>query len=264
MKNDTYSLGINFEDNGHHQDQDRIKLTIESAGSFNPSTSDIAAQPALSPVELTITLGNLQTVDLPGFNNSVTIEAIDLGSYPDAATLNLLFNNHDPTGGSISSYSQLKPLSANLPMLELGQKYQFNLECRRLSYTSSSNSDQLARALEAVYGDMPCGTRPHYIVAATAGAAQEAQDILRDYGIGINSAENGVMLPANSEVAKRVPGAIHNGGHSGAYYSAVNDRLRITRDQAVTNSNNYQQIRGKIIDELRKIANDLVLGNLQL
>ncbi|MDX2271895.1 MAG: AHH domain-containing protein [Cyanobacteriota bacterium] len=264
MKDDIYSLNMNFEDNGYHQDQDRIKITIESAGSFNPSTPDIAAQPALPPIHLTVTLGNSEKIDLPGFINDVTIEAMDLGSYSDAATLNLLFNNYDPTGGSISSYSQFESLSANLPMLELGQKYQFNLECRRLFYTSSSNSDQLARALEAVYGDMPCGTRPHHIVAATATAAKLAQDILRDYSIGINSAENGVMLPANSEVAKRVPGAIHNGGHSGDYYRSVNNRLRIARDQALSSNNDYQQIRGKIIDELREIANDLVDGSLPL
>ncbi|MDX2273162.1 MAG: AHH domain-containing protein [Cyanobacteriota bacterium] len=109
---------------------------------------------------------------------------------------------------------------------------------------------------------MPCGTRPHHIVAATATAAKLAQDILRDYGIGINSAENGVMLPANSEVAKRVPGAIHNGGHSGDYYSAVNTRLRdIIEDNP---NDDFSQLRSKIITELRLITRDLVIGHLDL
>jgi len=77
---------------------------------------------------------------------------------------------------------------------------------------------KLARALTEARIPKPPGPVPaaaHHIVAGNAKAAARAQAVLRAFGIGINSAENGVWLPQS----------VHEGMHTGAYYKEVNRLL---------------------------------------
>jgi RHS repeat-associated protein len=60
------------------------------------------------------------------------------------------------------------------------------------------------------------GEAAHHIVAYGSKRADEARGVLDAFGIGINSAENGVFLPA----------AFHNGVHTRNYYEALNEALR--------------------------------------
>ncbi len=88
-----------------------------------------------------------------------------------------------------------------------------------------SSSRALGSALVAAGFARPANSAAHHIVAATAGAAQRAQEVLLRFGIGINDAMNGVFLPR----------AFHESLHTNAYYQAVNSMLAAatTRHEAL-------------------------------
>ena len=67
-------------------------------------------------------------------------------------------------------------------------------------------------------------TAAHHIVAENERRAEEARRILNRFGVGINSADNGVYLPDKPE--STAPGIYHRGLHTNTYYNEVNDRLR--------------------------------------
>ena len=74
----------------------------------------------------------------------------------------------------------------------------------------------------------------HHIVAGSSSNkyAKEARKILDDFGININSADNGVFLPTQKGVSEA---AYHRSLHTNTYYKSVNDRLSeaTTRDEAI-------------------------------
>jgi len=80
-----------------------------------------------------------------------------------------------------------------------------------------------------------------------------ARDVLRNVGIDIDAAENGVFLPTVASGAK----AVHNGGHTNAYYDAVNSALA---KFASAGPADKQQV----INALAALRNDLEKGLLKI
>ncbi len=121
---------------------------------------------------------------------------------------------------------------------ELGnekQKYTDNVkEHTKVSGTygdDAQNSDILRAELKnAGIQPPPYGNAAHHIVAADEPLAQPARDILKEHGIDVNSASNGVFLPygkkeSNSYISTETQ---HNGSHVGDYYEYVNKKLQGT------------------------------------
>jgi len=73
----------------------------------------------------------------------------------------------------------------------------------------------------------PFKNAAHHIVAAAAKAAEEGRKILRDHGISINDAVNGVFLPVKEGVSKA---ANHARLHTDIYYKAVNKALEEAKE----------------------------------
>ena len=100
---------------------------------------------------------------------------------------------------------------------------------------SSPSSRELAANLEGAGLLRSPETAAHHIVAGSADAAAPARDVLARFGIDINSAENGVFLPANRSASNPSGAAVHSTLHSGAYYETVNALLlsATTRAEAI-------------------------------
>ena len=97
----------------------------------------------------------------------------------------------------------------------------------------------------------------HHIVAGSAQEAEIARKILKNVGLDINSAENGVFLCMKSTICS---GTIHAVGHTKAYYEAVNEALTTAYESAYS-------IQGKktaVIAALNDLANRLRKGELGL
>ena len=77
------------------------------------------------------------------------------------------------------------------------------------------------------------GHAAHHIVEGTDPAAKGSREILDRFGIGINSAENGMLLP--TDVNSIYKGAIHTTSHSKAYSEYVYSQLKgcKTRDEVI-------------------------------
>lgn len=106
-----------------------------------------------------------------------------------------------------------------------------------------SSSEKLGKALEAAGHIRPPGSAAHHIVAGNANIAAPARTVLQKFGIEINSAANGVFLPANRTVAGVTRAAIHSEVHSRAYYQAVNQAIQTatTRAEAEAILNSLRQ-----------------------
>lgn len=90
---------------------------------------------------------------------------------------------------------------------------------------AKASSRRLGRALEIAGHTRPTGSEAHHIVAGAAKRAEPARAVLQKFGTGIDSAANGIFLPAET----------HAGGHTNAYYDAVNAALgqATTRQEAI-------------------------------
>lgn len=97
----------------------------------------------------------------------------------------------------------------------------------------------------------------HHIVAGNATDAAVARKILENVGIDINAAENGVYMCMKSDVCG---GTIHAGGHSKAYYEAVNEALTT----AYESCNSLKDKREAVIAALNDLATRLRTGDLSL
>ena len=97
----------------------------------------------------------------------------------------------------------------------------------------------------------------HHIVACNAAEAEIARKILKCVGIGINSAENGVYLCQKSGVCG---GTIHAGGHSKAYYEAVNEALTTAYESRYS----MKEKKEAVIAALNELAIRLRKGDLSL
>ncbi len=87
------------------------------------------------------------------------------------------------------------------------------------------NSQELADNMaQAGMGVKPKDYAAHHLIPATDSAAQDARDILSDYGIGINDAINGVYLP-RPKAKKSTNGIEHNGRHPREYAETINNLI---------------------------------------
>lgn len=89
-----------------------------------------------------------------------------------------------------------------------------------------SNSQELAKNLENSGLAKPNHSAAHHIIPATMKAAKAAIQKLKDYGINVNDAENGVWLPQKGLDKNGNPsnaiGLIHSGKHPNVYAEEVN------------------------------------------
>lgn len=97
----------------------------------------------------------------------------------------------------------------------------------------------------------------HHIVAGNAKEAEVARNILKYVGIDINAAENGVYMCMKRGVCG---GTIHAGGHSKAYYEAVNEALTNAYESCYDMAGKKQAV----IAALNDLATRLRTGELGL
>jgi len=90
-----------------------------------------------------------------------------------------------------------------------------------------------SRILTRNLGGKILGSAAHHIVAGEAKLAEPARMVLRSFDIGINDAENGVILNQ----------AFHNSLHTDNYYLSVNARLRglSTREDCIEELSNIRE-----------------------
>jgi len=109
---------------------------------------------------------------------------------------------------------------------------------------SCKPSDILARAIQIATGRVRgVGERAHHIVAYSHRLGADARRILAKYGIGVNEADNGVILAQIQ----------HKGLHTTDYFAAVDYLLQEAERQNLSASE-VRQI-------LRTIAEDLEQGS---
>ena len=93
------------------------------------------------------------------------------------------------------------------------------------------------------------GSAAHHIVAGDDIRAKQARDILKQYDIDINCAENGIYLKHIDPNSKQ-PGAYHRIIHTDQYYKTVNERI--------TEASNLGG-RTEVLNELQRLQEDLFL-----
>lgn len=94
------------------------------------------------------------------------------------------------------------------------------------------------------------GTEAHHVVEGNAPAAAKSREILKKFGIGINDAENGVLLRSDNESIYR--GALHNTSHSPKYSEYVYSKIKEVKSSQ------------ELIIRLSEIKESLVNGTLDL
>jgi RHS repeat-associated protein len=99
-------------------------------------------------------------------------------------------------------------------------------------WVHNCSSARLASSLQAAGFARPVQSAAHHIVAGSARAAAAGRQVLNRFGININSAANGVFLPANRRSANAAGAAVHSTLHTQAYYAAVNMRLAAATTRA--------------------------------
>lgn len=95
------------------------------------------------------------------------------------------------------------------------------------------------------------GTEAHHVVEGNAPAAAKSREILKKFGIGINDAENGVLLPSDRDKSI-YRGALHNTSHSEKYSEYVYQKIKNVKSQE------------ELILRLTEIKKALVKGHLDL
>lgn len=99
----------------------------------------------------------------------------------------------------------------------------------------------------------PANVCAHHIVAVNEDGAGPSKELLADWGIGINDADNGVFLPSDKMGMSGFPQAAHHTSrHRGQYHFEVYVRLAVHVDTAGGRS------------ELKSIKSDLLEGRLTL
>lgn len=89
---------------------------------------------------------------------------------------------------------------------------------------TGASSTKLRAQLIAAGKEVPnYDNAAHHIVAGTSAKAKEAQKILKDLGIDINDASNGVFLPTIKDVSEA---AYHPSLHTDTYYKKVTEMLK--------------------------------------
>lgn len=91
--------------------------------------------------------------------------------------------------------------------------------------SNSPSSRQLGKNLEEAGTSRPSDSAAHHIVAGRAKSAAQARTVLKDFGVDINDAANGVFLPRSTRVPNPTGAAVHSTLHTNQYYATVNDLL---------------------------------------
>jgi hypothetical protein len=107
----------------------------------------------------------------------------------------------------------------------------------------------LARNLIAAGIARPAASAAHHMVAGNAPQAAQARAVLARFDIDINSAANGIFLPANQQSANFTGSAVHSVLHTNDYYRAVNDALGAATSQS------------EALDILARIRESLLRGS---
>lgn len=94
------------------------------------------------------------------------------------------------------------------------------------------------------------GTAAHHVIEGSDPAAAKSREILKKFRIGINDAENGVLLPTDELSIYK--GAIHNTNHSDKYSLYVYNKIKNVKSQQ------------ELISKLTEIKRSLVNGTLDL
>lgn len=108
------------------------------------------------------------------------------------------------------------------------------------------------------------GMAGHHIVEFSDKSedAKEARAILEEYGIGLNSARNGVYLCRDPRLCADAGGALHTGRHVAEYSHIVLERLERALD--ATSGLTMKEQRDALIDALDDLARELMRNDLQL
>lgn len=121
------------------------------------------------------------------------------------------------------------------------------------SNNSGGDRSQLRKNMEARGLTPRAGEDAHHIVAFEAKAAAPAREVLHRFGIGINSAENGVFLTGSRAGSVKDMFALSHRGsgiHSKSTMKAINTRLAAAKT------------RGEAIEALSSIRAGLLRGQL--
>lgn len=95
------------------------------------------------------------------------------------------------------------------------------------------------------------GNMAHHVVEATDPAAKKSRQILAKFGIDINSAANGILLPDGSK-GSIYKGAVHKTSHSAEYSEYVWNKLKNCKSKQ------------EVIHKLTEIKHELYSGKLSL
>lgn len=115
----------------------------------------------------------------------------------------------------------------------------------------------------------PYPNAAHHIVAVESPKAAASRQILKAYGIALNSPANGVFLPMekkkNNKKNKYVSTeSMHSGGHSDNYHKAVREKLLAKVDFAENRGYTDNQIQQSLCAGLQEIRSDLLTGKLKI
>ncbi|MDE7441378.1 MAG: AHH domain-containing protein [Muribaculaceae bacterium] len=94
------------------------------------------------------------------------------------------------------------------------------------------------------------GTEAHHVIEGSDKAASKSREILKKFKIGINDAENGVLLPEDERSIYK--GAIHKTNHSDEYSLYVYNKIKNVKTQE------------ELIYTLTEIKRKLINGSLSL
>lgn len=90
----------------------------------------------------------------------------------------------------------------------------------------NGSSRRLLKALLEAKKEPLAGEVPHHVVSHSDWRAEEARKILQKFGVGVDTAENGVFLPQNTTVPNPKGKAVHSTVHTNAYYEAVYEAIK--------------------------------------
>ncbi|MBT9519293.1 MAG: AHH domain-containing protein [Dechloromonas sp.] len=118
---------------------------------------------------------------------------------------------------------------------------------KAVTKAEAASSKILGTALENDGFIRAVGDAAHHIVAGGAQAATEARAILKNFGVGLNDAANGVFLPATKALAETRDAVAHAAVHTKEYYDSVTTALlQATSKEQIIDT--LSQIRARLLN----------------
>lgn len=103
----------------------------------------------------------------------------------------------------------------------------------------------------------------HHIVAVGSDKSKSTCELLKEYGIDLDSTANGVFLPYKKNEFVTTE-AMHSGGHLDSYHKHVYDRISDVVEMAEDRGHSDVQIRNLICERLQYLKKELLNGNLKI